>query len=87
MNMKSTICWETLVKQSDKPIITVVDGGAIYDPLAEALEKGDIPVFRTADRAMTAIAKYIEGPIRADLLQEKKINELVSVSLYIPAIL
>ncbi|RJP76098.1 MAG: CoA-binding protein [Desulfobacteraceae bacterium] len=61
-----------LVKQSQKPIITVVDGGTIYDPLVEALEKGDIPVFRTADRAVAAAAKYIEGQMYADLLRNKK---------------
>ncbi|MFH2065798.1 MAG: acetate--CoA ligase family protein [Pseudomonadota bacterium] len=61
-----------LVKQSNKPIITVVDGGTIYDPLVEALEKGDIPVFRTADRAVAAASKYIEGQMYADLLRNKK---------------
>jgi acyl-CoA synthetase (NDP forming) len=70
--MSIAVLLPKLVKHSDKPIITVVDGGTIYDPLAEALERGDIPVFRTADRAMTAIAKYIEGQIHADLLREMK---------------
>jgi len=61
-----------LINESEKPVITVVDGGTIYDPLAEALEKGDIPVFRTADRAVTAVSKYVEWRMYADRLQNKK---------------
>ncbi len=36
---------------ADKPLVAVVDSGAIFDPLATALERGGLPVFRTADRA------------------------------------
>jgi acyl-CoA synthetase (NDP forming) len=60
-----------LLKKTDKPVIIVVDGGSIYDPLSEALENGDLTVFRTADRAVTAFAKYVEGRMYADQMRKK----------------
>ncbi|MCC6653168.1 MAG: CoA-binding protein, partial [Candidatus Eisenbacteria bacterium] len=38
--------------ESMKPWVAVVDAGALYDPMAAALEEGGIPTFRTADRAL-----------------------------------
>jgi acyl-CoA synthetase (NDP forming) len=35
-----------------KPWVTVVDAGALYDPMAARLEAAGIPTFRTADRAL-----------------------------------
>jgi 3-oxoacyl-ACP reductase-like protein len=36
----------------------VVDAGAIYDPMARALEEAGIPTFRTADRALRLLNVY-----------------------------
>ncbi|THB70756.1 MAG: CoA-binding protein [Desulfovibrio sp.] len=44
-----------------KPIVGVVDGGSLYDPMVEALENHGFPVFRSSDRAVAALAKYIEA--------------------------
>ena len=41
-----------LSQVSAKPWITVVDSGTQYDPMAEALEQGGVPVFRSMDRAV-----------------------------------
>jgi acyl-CoA synthetase (NDP forming) len=44
-----------------KPFVVVVDAGARYDAFAAAIEQHDIPVFRTADRAMRALATWLGG--------------------------
>jgi len=46
-----------LRRGQDKPFVVVVDAGAAYDPMAAALEAAGIPVFRTMDRAMRALAR------------------------------
>ncbi len=60
-----------LMERVEKPVIGVVDGGRLYDPLVESLEKGGLPVFRSSDRAVHAVAKYIEGRLYADLLRSR----------------
>ncbi len=40
---------------SPKPLVAVVDSGRIYDPLADELACGGLPVFRAADRAVRAL--------------------------------
>jgi acyl-CoA synthetase (NDP forming) len=47
-----------LRRDSGKPFVAVVDAGALYDPLAVALEARGIPAFRTADRALRAFATW-----------------------------
>ena len=42
---------------SDKPLLAVVDSGVLFDPLADALQAGGLPVFRSADRAVRALCK------------------------------
>ncbi|MBW2368343.1 MAG: acetate--CoA ligase family protein [Deltaproteobacteria bacterium] len=53
----------------DKPVIGVVDGGSLYDPLVDALEEKGLPVFRSSDRAVAAIALYIEGRLAAERIR------------------
>jgi acyl-CoA synthetase (NDP forming) len=45
---------------SDKPVVAVVDSGALFDPLADALKAGGLPVFRAADRAVRALCKWVD---------------------------
>jgi hypothetical protein len=45
---------------SDKPVVAVIDSGVLFDPLAEALRAGGLPVFRSADRAVRALCKWID---------------------------
>lgn len=60
-----------LVRECSKPVIGVVDGGRLYDPLADVLEEQGVPVFRSCDRAVTALAKYIEGRLYADAMRRE----------------
>ncbi len=58
-----------VARQSDKPIIGVIDGGRLYDPLRDALMAGGVPVFPVCDRAVAALAQYIQARLYADLLR------------------
>ena len=46
------------------PWVVVVDAGAIYDPMARALEAAGIPTFRAADRALRLLNVYCESRMR-----------------------
>lgn len=54
-----------LAAESDKPLVIVVDSGPLYDPLANALQDAGLPVFRSADRAVTVLGKYIHSRLSA----------------------
>ncbi|MBF0232637.1 MAG: acetate--CoA ligase family protein [Desulfamplus sp.] len=58
-----------LVAISDTPIVTVVDGGRLYDPLRDALMDNGVPVFTVCDRAIAAISLYIQGRLAADAIR------------------
>ena len=45
---------------SNKPLVAVIDSGVLFDPLADALQRGGLPVFRAADRAVRALARWID---------------------------
>lgn len=49
---------------SEKPWVAVIDSGSLYDPLAAALERAGIPLFRTADRALRAFSRWAEWAMR-----------------------
>ncbi len=42
-----------------KPVVAVIDSGRIYDPLVERISELGIPTFRSADRAIAALGRYI----------------------------
>ena len=54
-----------LLNGLSKPVVGVVDGGSLYDPLVEALMSKDVPVFRSSDRAVRALALYLQGRLAA----------------------
>lgn len=58
-----------VVKNSEIPIIGVVDGGRQYDPLRDALLSNDIPVFPVCDRAVSSTSLYIESRLYADKIR------------------
>ncbi len=60
-----------LADRLKKPLVGVVDGGKLYDPLVDLLEERGLPVFRSSDRAVAALAKYIEGRRFAEQLRLK----------------
>jgi acyl-CoA synthetase (NDP forming) len=47
-----------LNRDGGKPWVVVVDAGALYDPMAQALSAAGIPTFRTADRALRLLNIY-----------------------------
>jgi acyl-CoA synthetase (NDP forming) len=49
-----------LWRASAKPWVAVIDSGSLYDPMAAVLESPGVPVFRTADRALRAFARWAE---------------------------
>jgi acyl-CoA synthetase (NDP forming) len=50
-----------LWQATTKPWVAVVDAGTPYDPMVEVLEQGGIPTFRTADRALRMLGRYVEA--------------------------
>ena len=49
-----------LFRSTSKPIVVNIDSGALYDPLADHLEKARIPVFRRADEALRFLRTYVD---------------------------
>jgi len=58
-----------VARQSDKPVIGVIDGGRLYDPLRDVLMAEGVPVFPVCDRAVAALSQYIQARLYADLLR------------------
>jgi len=54
---------------SATPIVAVVDGGRLYDPLRDALIAGGIPVFKVCDGAVAALSLYLQGRLRANTIR------------------
>jgi acyl-CoA synthetase (NDP forming) len=48
-----------VVAESGKPVVVVVDSGRMYDPFADALERAGLPVFRSADRAVRVLCRWV----------------------------
>ncbi len=59
----------TLMASLDKPVVGVVDAGRLYDPLVDKLVDQGMAVFRSSDRAVRALAMYIEGRLRAERIR------------------
>jgi len=53
----------------ETPIVAVVDGGRLYDPLRDALIAGGLPVFKVCDGAVAALSLYIQGRLRANAIR------------------
>jgi len=62
----------SLAEQSEKPIVTVIDGGRLYDPLRDTLIEKGIPVFQVCDRAIAALSLYMQGRLEAQKLRSKE---------------
>ena len=59
-----------LAARLDKPVVGVVDGGRLYDPLVDELMARGMAVFRSSDRAVQTLAMYIEGRLNAERIRE-----------------
>ena len=49
---------------SDTPLVAVVDSGVLFDPLADELTAGGLPVFRSADRAVRVLCKWVHTKLQ-----------------------
>ncbi len=49
-----------IFRSTSKPVVANIDSGALYDPLADHLEKAGIPVFRRADEAVRFLRMYVD---------------------------
>ncbi len=54
----------TVAARSSKPLVAVIDSGELYDPMAEALTAGGLPVFRRADRAVRSLRRWTDVRLR-----------------------
>ena len=46
------------------PLIAVVDSGRLFDPMAEVLETAGLPVFRSADRAVRVLCRWVDVKLK-----------------------
>jgi len=53
-----------LNQNSTKPLVIVVDSGNLYDGLANEFQANDLPVFRSADIAVTVLGKYMDNRLK-----------------------
>jgi hypothetical protein len=58
-----------VARETDKPIVGVIDGGRLYDGLRDRLMAGGVPVFLVCDRAVAALARYIQARMYADSIR------------------
>ena len=59
-----------VLEKLEKPVVGVVDGGRMYDALVDELVARGVAVFRSSDRAVQALAIYIEGRLHAQKLTD-----------------
>jgi len=60
-----------LGERTDKPVIGVVDGGKLYDPMASTMMDKGFCVFRTSSRAVMALTRYTEARLKSAAIREK----------------
>jgi acyl-CoA synthetase (NDP forming) len=58
-----------VVAASPKPIVGVIDGGPLFDPMADKLMEQGVCIFRSSERATRALARYVESRLRAARLR------------------
>lgn len=65
--LKQTSVVERLIavfRATDKPLLVNIDAGPLYDPMAAALERAGLPVFRRSDEAVRFLRKFIHSRLR-----------------------
>ena len=55
-----------IARQRGKPVVMVIDSGELFDPMEAALVDAGLPVFRSADRAMRALCRWMEIKVRIE---------------------
>lgn len=54
-----------VAREKGKPVVVVIDSGDLFDPMEDALEAAGLPVFRSADRAMRALCRWMELKVKS----------------------
>jgi acyl-CoA synthetase (NDP forming) len=49
-----------VAEDHDTPLVAVVDSGHRFDAMVGVLEDGGLPVFRSADRAVRALTRWVD---------------------------
>ena len=58
-----------LVAACPKPIVAVIDGGPLFDPMADKLMEQGVCIFRSSERATRALVRYTEARLHAARLR------------------
>ena len=58
-----------LVASCPKPIVAFIDGGTLFDPMADKLMQQGVCIFRSSERATRALVRYTEARLRAARLR------------------
>ena len=58
-----------LVASCPKPIVAFIDGGALFDPMADKLMAQGVCIFRSSERATRALVRYTEARLKAARLR------------------
>ena len=58
-----------LVASCPKPIVAFIDGGALFDPMADKLMAQGVCILRSSERATRALVRYTEARLRAARLR------------------
>ncbi len=66
-----------LREEIPKPWVLVIDSGALYDPMANHLEQQGIPVFRSADRALSLLNIYCAERLKHSAIREPTLSSVV----------
>jgi acyl-CoA synthetase (NDP forming) len=53
-----------IARAQSKPVVAVIDSGTWFDPLADRLRAGGLPVFRSADRAVRVLCRFLQLKLR-----------------------
>ncbi len=63
-----------VIENVDIPVLGVVDGGKLYDSMVNGLEKRGVCVFRSSDRAVSSLAKYISFRMHIEAIRTGQTN-------------
>ncbi len=58
-----------LVASCPKPIVAFIDGGPLFDPMADKLMEQGVCIFRSSERATRSLVRYTEARLRAARLR------------------
>jgi len=58
-----------LVASCAKPIVAFIDGGALFDPMADKLMQQGVCIFRSSERATRSLVRYTEARLQAARLR------------------